>query len=130
MLDVAPVSVLAAASSWSSLTPPTLSVLALLSPPNHPPPIPEVRDDMLHPPASPMRPAATVHRTTPAIVLRPGCVTTPLPEHLPSLLWTGIPYPSSTARALSGDCPAIRSLAPGKPGGQAQAPRIEANIRP
>src|SRR5436853_3812138 len=87
MLPVVTASVLAAARSWSSLTLAT-SVFAFSPPPNQPPPMPDVSDDMLHPASA----ASKAHPVMQTVVLRPDCVTTPLSEHLPGLLQTVIPY--------------------------------------
>jgi 4-hydroxy-3-methylbut-2-en-1-yl diphosphate reductase len=74
-------------------------------------------EDMLQPPSAHVSAANTAHRLIPVMVLRSDCVTTPLSEHLPGLLRTGIPYPSSLVGApwsLSGES----TLAPGNLGGQ------------
>jgi hypothetical protein len=56
---------------------------------------------MLLQPASALTSAAALaHRTMQVVVLRPGCVTTPLSEHLPGLLRTGIPYSVELVYAL------------------------------
>src|SRR6187200_1030372 len=122
MLPVVPPSFLAAARSWSSVTVLTSAALGLLCPPNQPPPIPEVSDDMLlQPPSTPSSAATMAHRSRQTMVLRANCVTTPLSEHLPGLSRTGIPYPVEPTLTPSGYCPANQSLAPGKPADQAQA---------
>src|SRR4029079_10577585 len=87
MLPVVTASLLAAANSPSSLTVPT-SVLAFSPPPNQPPPMPDVSDDMLHPAS----PTTSAHQAKPTMVLHADCVTTPLSEHLPGHLRTVIPF--------------------------------------
>src|SRR5262245_47461825 len=92
MLAVVPVSVFAAASSWSPVTAPT-SVFGLACPPSQPPPMPDVSEDMpLQPVSIPPNTTTAAYRHRRAIVLPSDCVTTPLSEPLPGLSRTGIPY--------------------------------------
>ena len=108
------------------MTDPT-SVLVLLWPPNQPPPIPDVSEDMLlQPQSAPTSAATTTHRSRRAMVLRPDCVTSPLSEPLPGLSRTGIPYADRASSVPSGDRPANRSLAPRKACRPSAACRAEA----
>jgi hypothetical protein len=85
-------------------------VLAGFLLPNQPPPMPEVRDDIPHA-LSPLRTAAkAVHLASEANALQADCVTAPLSEHLPGLLRTGIPYPSSGVLRSLVQSPVIRNL--------------------
>jgi hypothetical protein len=68
--------------------------------PNQPPPMPDVRDDIPHALSAVSSTANAAGLASEAAALKADCVTTPLSEHLPGLLRTGIPYPSG------GDAPA------------------------
>ena len=130
-----PVSVLAAASSWSSLTRGDLGSWSCSWPPNQPPPMPgrERRHAAAAERAHAARPRRRTRHERSLSILRPDCVTTPLSEHLPGLLRTGIPYAIEPLSTPSGHCPAIRSLASGKTRGQAQRctkPHCNANRTP